>query len=207
METFDRHKHWENIYQNKPLEEVSWYQPTPATSLEFIKIIPIGKDAQIIDVGGGDSLLVDHLLELGYSGITVLDISETAIARAQKRLGEKSGLVKWIVSDITAFTPAVTYDLWHDRATFHFLTHEKDILKYSQIVQSTVKLSGFMVIGTFSEKGPLKCSGIEIRQYSEEALSTQFSPSFEKMECIRVVHRTPFDSLQEFTFCSFKKIT
>lgn len=122
MEGFDRHVHWENIYKTKQLCEVSWYQPTPTTSLEFIEQFNIPTFAKIIDVGGGDGFFVDHLLNLGYHDITVLDISETAINRAKERLGDKANQVKWIVSDAATFKPTEKYDFWHDRATFHFLT-------------------------------------------------------------------------------------
>lgn len=205
MEEFDRKKHWEQIYQTKQLNEVSWYQSTPATSLNFFDQFKIPKAAKIIDVGGGDSLLVDHLLDRGYSDITVLDISESALVRAKLRLGQRAARVKWIVADAASFLPAEQYDFWHDRAAFHFLTQEKEIENYINTVQKSIKPSGILVIGTFSEKGPKKCSGIEIKQYSEDSMTERLKPFFEKIECISVEHNTPFDTIQQFVFCSFRK--
>ena len=163
----DRHEHWEKVYQTKQQQEVSWFQPTPVTSLQFFKKFKVPLTARIIDVGGGDSLLVDHLLELGYQNITVLDISETAITKAKARLGAKAGKIHWIVTDITQFQPSVKYDFWHDRATFHFLTEEKEIEAYVRIARASLVEDGLLVVGTFSDKGPEKCSGLTIRQYTE----------------------------------------
>lgn len=205
MEKFDRKKHWENIYQTKELNEVSWYQPTPQTSLDFFKENNIKKEAKIIDVGGGDSFLVDHLLELGYQNISVLDISEAAIVRAKKRLKEKAKLVKWIVADAAKFQPSETYDFWHDRAAFHFLIEEKEIENYLATAHKSINAHGILVLGTFSVDGPKKCSGIEIKQYSEETMTSQVSDYFEKINCIIVDHKTPFDTTQNFVFCSFRK--
>ena len=205
MEEFDRKNHWEHIYQTKQLNEVSWYQPTPDTSLKFFDQFNIPKEAKIIDVGGGDSLLVDHLLARGYTDITVLDISESALERAKSRLGEQSSLVKWIIADAASFVPAEQYDFWHDRAAFHFLTQEKAIENYIDNVQKSIKPSGILVIGTFSEQGPKKCSGIEIKQYSETSMTDRLKQFFEKIECIAVEHKTPFDTIQQFIFCSFRK--
>lgn len=206
MENFDRAKHWENIYKIKQHSDVSWYQPVPSTSLEFLKQFNIPLTAKIIDVGGGDSLLVDHLLELGYRDITVLDISETAIQKAKARLEHKAALVKWIVADAAAFKPAEKYDFWHDRAAFHFLTQESEIENYIDTIQQSIKPAGALVIGTFSENGPKKCSGIEIKQYSETSMANRLKRFFEKIKCITVDHRTPFDTIQNFIFCSFRKL-
>ncbi|MCD6063217.1 MAG: Methyltransferase type 12 [Flavipsychrobacter sp.] len=195
--------HWENVYASKQPNEVSWTQEVPETSLTFIHSFPLAKDARIIDIGGGDSKLVDFLLAEGYQNITVLDISENAIARAKKRLGEKSNLVKWIVSDITEFTPAETYDVWHDRATFHFLTTPEQITKYLATARKAVR--GYVTIGTFSENGPKKCSGLDIKQYSETQLQEELSNGFQKIKCIKEDHVTPFNTTQNFLFCSFKR--
>ena len=205
MEEFDRKKHWEQIYQTKQLSEVSWYQPTPDTSLKFFEQFNIPKEAKIIDVGGGDSLLVDHLLDRGYENITVLDISESALARAKLRLGERASLVKWIIADAATFKPTGQYDFWHDRAAFHFLTQEDEIGDYINTVQQNITPSGILVIGTFSEQGPKKCSGIEIKQYSETSMTERLKDFFEKIECITVEHKTPFDTIQQFVFCSFRR--
>jgi len=205
MDTFDRKKHWENIYSTKKLNEVSWYQPTPETSLSFIKELNITKSASIIDIGGGDSFLVDNLLELGYQNITVLDISKKAIERAKLRIGKKSEHVKWIEADASNFNPTETYDLWHDRAAFHFLTHHDEIKSYLNAAEKGVKASGNLIIGTFSTDGPLKCSGIEITQYSQESLVNKFN-NFQKLNCQIIEHETPFNTTQSFVFCTFKKL-
>ena len=205
MTTTERTKHWETIYNTKQLCEVSWYQPSPNESLQFIKEFNISKTAKIIDVGGGDSFFVDKLLELGFVNITVLDISEIAINRAKKRLGEKANMVTWIVSDIVDFKPSQVYDFWHDRAAFHFLTSEEDITKYISLITSYV--NGILVIGTFSENGPKKCSGIEIKQYTEKSMVEKLSDYFNKIKCISINHTTPFNTIQNFIFCSFKKIS
>lgn len=207
MEKFNKQKHWENIYQTKELKEVSWYQPTPKTSLDFIKELNVPTTARIIDIGGGDSFLVDYLLELGYQDVSVLDISETAIEKAKQRLGRKAKNVKWIVTDITTFKPTEKYDLWHDRAAFHFLTSEQDISIYLNTAQQSIKPNGFLIVGTFSEEGPKKCSGIDVRQYSETSMTQCFENLFTKIKCNVVDHKTPFDTTQNFVFCSFKKET
>jgi len=206
MENFDRKKHWENIYNTKDINEVSWYQPTPETSLDFIKQLNIQKTSRIIDIGGGDSFLVDFLLNKGFQNITVLDISEAAIAKAKLRLGDKAKQVKWIIADATMFHPTEKYDFWHDRAAFHFLTDEKDISKYIKTAQMSLNPNGIIVIGTFSERGPKKCSGIEIKQYSEKSMNERLKRFFEKINCISIDHKTPFDTIQNFVFCSFRKI-
>ena len=206
MENFDRKKHWENVYQTKELKEVSWYQPIPITSLDFIMEFNVPKTAKIIDIGGGDSFLVDSLLDLGYTDVTVLDISSAAIERAKQRLAEKAQNVKWIVADAAAFNPTEKYDFWHDRAAFHFLTEEQDISSYLKIAEQNINSSGVLGIGTFSEDGPKKCSGINIKQYSESSMTERLKPLFEKINCIRVEHQTPFDTTQNFVFCSFRKI-
>ena len=205
MEDTARKKHWEEIYTTKQLTEVSWYQQTPETSLKFFEEFKIPLNAKVIDVGGGDSLLVDHLLDLGYTNISVLDISKNAIERSMKRLGEKSKMVKWIVADASSFKPEEKYDLWHDRAAFHFLTDEYEIINYINTVQNSMSENGVLVIGTFSEQGPKKCSGIEIKQYSEKTMTDILQKYFEKVKCITVDHETPSHSIQNFVFCSFKK--
>ena len=168
---FSNKAHWETIYTTKTPEQVSWTQEKPAISLELIEAVNLPKSAKIIDIGGGDSLLVDFLLEAGYSEITVLDISQAALDRAKKRLGSKAALVTWICSDILDFKPTEMYQLWHDRAAFHFLTQPKSIATYTEL---TEKHAVNLIIGTFSESGPLKCSGLEIKQYSEKLMEISF---------------------------------
>ncbi len=204
MENFDRKSHWENIYTTKELKDVSWFQPKPSTSLDFIEQFNVPLTAKIIDIGGGDSFLVDHLLELGYQDLTVLDISDAALNRAKERLGKQAEKVKWIVADASNFEPEESYDLWHDRAAFHFLTAEEDIENYLRTVKRSLQPNGILVIGTFSEQGPTKCSGIEIKQYSEASMTERLKNNFEKISCVTVDHQTPFDTVQNFVFCSFK---
>lgn len=201
--TIERKKHWETLYEIKQPNEVSWTQPVPKTSLNFIHSFNLPKTAKIIDIGGGDSKLVDCLIDEGFSDITVLDISEKALQRTQQRLGEKSRQIKWVVSDVIEFVPDESYDVWHDRATFHFLTTAEQIGSYISVARSSV--SGYMTIGTFSENGPKKCSGLNIKQYSEEQLRKQLVPGFDKIRCITEDHITPFNTTQNFLFCSFKK--
>lgn len=203
MET-DRKNHWEKVYETKNPDQVSWTQEIPKTSLELIHSFALKKTAKIIDIGGGDSKLVDYLLEEGFENITVLDISEKAIERAKKRLGDQAIKVTWVVSDITEFEPKTTFDLWHDRATFHFLTTSEQVEKYRETAINFV--NDFLILGVFSEKGPTKCSGLDIKQYTEKKLSEVFKEGFEKVHCVTEDHKTPFDTIQNFLFCSFKKI-
>lgn len=200
--TDERKSHWENVYTTKQPHEVSWTQEVPTTSLKLVQGFNLDKSASIIDVGGGDSNLVDFLLDDGYSNITVLDISGEALERAKKRLGAKADSVKWIESDITEFKPTEQYAVWHDRAAFHFLTTPEEIANY--VDTATKAVTGFMAIGTFSENGPKRCSGLDITQYSEEKLENTFK-GFERIECITEDHTTPFNTTQNFIFCSFKK--
>ena len=199
----ERKKHWEQVYQTKSPEQVSWTQAVPQTSLDFIKDAAVSKKARIIDVGGGDSKLIDFLISEGYEQLTVLDISEKALERAKIRLGKNASKVNWIVSDIVEFKPEEAYDLWHDRATFHFLTTPAQISAYLELAGKSVKQ--YLIIGTFSNEGPEKCSGLPVRQYSEAALQQALAKDFQKIKCITEDHVTPFDTMQSFTFCSFKK--
>ena len=196
-------KHWETVYESKSPNEVSWTQEIPKTSLDFIHSFGLPKSAKIIDIGGGESKLVDYLLDEGFENITVLDISAKALEKSQKRLGEKSKKVNWVVSDITEFKPKTTFDVWHDRATFHFLTKPEQIEKYLTTVRNSV--NGYLTIGTFSENGPTKCSGLKIKQYSEEKLTAELKKGFEKIRCVTEDHTTPFDTIQNFLFCSFRR--
>ena len=203
---FERKTHWEKIYKASATSSKSWYQSTPTTSLKFLKQFNIAKDTKIIDIGGGDSSFIDNLINLGYQNLTVLDISESAIDKAKKRLGEQSSKVKWIVQDVTKFEPKEKYDFWHDRATFHFLTQKQDISDYINIVHKNVNKEGILVIGTFSEKGPKKCSGLNVKQYSEASMTALLKKFFKKVKCITTDHKTPDNTIQNFIFCSFKKL-
>jgi 2-polyprenyl-3-methyl-5-hydroxy-6-metoxy-1,4-benzoquinol methylase len=201
MET--RKEHWEKVYATKQPNEVSWTQELPKTSLAFLNSFNLPKTASIIDIGGGDSKLVDYLLKEGFENISVLDISANAIERAKQRLGDQAVKVNWIVSDVTEFHPSATYDCWHDRATFHFLINHKEINIYLTTAKQAVK--GFMVIGTFSHIAPKKCSGLEVHQYNEQELEQELQKGFEKLNCVTEDHMTPFNTIQNFLFCSFRK--
>ncbi len=197
-------QHWEKVYDKEEVE-LSWFQPYPKTSMGFIELLDLPHTANIIDIGGGDSHFVDALLEMGYQNIWVLDISSKAIERAKKRLGKKSSKVNWIISDVTEFRSPVQFDLWHDRAAFHFLTTEDSIYKYVSIAEDAVKQNGYLILGTFSETGPQKCSGLEITRYSEASMSARFEVGFERIKCIHDSHTTPFNVIQNFLFCSFRR--
>ncbi|HEK20693.1 class I SAM-dependent methyltransferase [Mucilaginibacter sp.] len=194
---------WDEVYRYKTADQLSWTQPIPQTSLNFINSFNLSKNAGIIDIGGGDSKLVDCLLADGYRNITVLDISETALEKAQKRLGKKGKQVKWIVSDVTEFQPEGIYDIWHDRAVFHFLTTRHQIAAYQDIAIRAI--ANYMIIGTFSENGPRQWSGLPVKPYSENELQSLFNSNFKKIRCINEDHVTPFQTKQNFLFCSFQK--
>jgi 2-polyprenyl-3-methyl-5-hydroxy-6-metoxy-1,4-benzoquinol methylase len=201
----DNKKHWEKVFATKTENEVSWFQAYPRTSVEFLELFAIPLNANIIDVGGGDSHFVDALLDKGFQNIYVLDISANAIDRAKKRLGDRAVKVNWIVSDITDFKPEIKFDFWHDRAAFHFLTSEEKISKYVSIAEDAIRTDGYLILGTFSEKGPTKCSGLEIKQYTEVSMSARFEVQFNRIKCVAEDHTTPFNTVQNFLFCSFQK--
>ncbi|MEP7164636.1 MAG: class I SAM-dependent methyltransferase [Ferruginibacter sp.] len=205
MDDTNQKLHWENIYATKEEQDFSWFQEYPKTSVEFLSLFNLSKGANIIDVGGGDSHFVDALIDLNYENIYVLDISAKAIERAKARLAGNASKVNWIVSDITTFIPPVRFDLWHDRAAFHFLTTEDKIKRYVKAAEHGIKKDGYMILGTFSENGPSKCSGLEIKQYSQVSMSLRFKNEFEKIKCIEELHSTPFKIMQHFLFCSFRK--
>ncbi len=197
--------HWEKVYTTKEITELSWFQSTPKTSLQFLKDFKIPLSTPIIDVGGGDSFFVDYLIDMGYNNITVLDISEAAINKAQKRLGKRANSVNWVISDILNYVPDREFGFWHDRATFHFLTEADQIKSYLAIANNAISASGKIVIGTFSDNGPEKCSGLPIKQYNESGITATIKNFFQKIKCIHSDHLTPFNTIQHFLFCSFKK--
>ena len=197
--------HWQNVYDKKNENEVSWYQKSPKLSLEFVKSLNLSLDAEIIDIGAGESRLVDNLLEMGFVNLSVLDISSKSIEKTKKRLGLKSKLVNWIVSDINNFNPTKKYDLWHDRAAFHFLKDSVEIDNYVKLVKSSLHNQANLIIATFSENGPLKCSGLEVSRYSENSISDLFNNDFELIKSQKSIHKTPFSTSQEFLFSKFKK--
>ncbi len=201
----NKKQHWENVYNTKQPHEVSWTQTYPTSSMRFLESLNLPKSAKIIDVGGGDSQLVDVLIDKGFENLTVLDISGKALERAELRLGDKASKVTWIEANIVDFEPKETYDFWHDRAVFHFLTEKEDIVKYQALVSKYISSEGFFLLGTFSENGPLKCSGLEIKQYSEAQMLDLFGADFKAIECFQENHTTPFETTQQFQFCGFQR--
>lgn len=201
----NRKLHWENVYTTKGLKDVSWFQEYPKTAIDYLDGLNLPMTANIIDIGGGDSNLAAALMKKGYKNIWVLDISAAALEKAKKRLGEKASQIHWIVCDITAFQTTIKFDFWYDRAVFHFLTDEENINKYITTLQESVAQNGNFLLGTFSENGPLKCSGLEIKQYSEAEMKTAFSNDFLALKCFTESHSTPFNTTQNFQFCGFKK--
>jgi len=201
----DRKAHWENVFATKAENEVSWFQTYPETSAKLLQECNPPLDGNVIEVGGGDSHFIDVLLEKGYKNIYVLDISANAIERAKKRLGSKANAIHWIVSDVTDFVPEVKFDFWHDRAAFHFLTDENKKSKYVAIASNAIKPEGHLVLGTFSDNGPKKCSGLEICQYNPNSMSALLSSTFNTIRCFTEDHNTPFNTIQNFIFCIFKR--
>ena len=199
-------EHWEKIYKKKKATEVSWYQAMPQVPLDFINDLGIPKNAAIIDIGGGNSYLADNLLKLGFTDITVLDISTAAINQAKERLGKAADNITWIVSDIADFSSKKLFDFWHDRAAFHFLISESETKQYLAVLNKQLSEKGTVLIGTFSTNGPRSCSGLPVNQYSEKSLSELLRKGFEKIKCVTVNHHTPLNTVQNFLFCSFKKI-
>lgn len=191
--------HWENVYNTKKANEVSWYQSTPQKSIDLIKSINLDLESNIIDVGAGDSRLVDNLISLGFKNITVLDISSKSIEKAKIRLGEKSELINWVESDINDFQSDAKYDLWHDRAAFHFLKSTEKIKSYVNLVNKLINNKGYLILATFSKKGPLKCSGLEISQYDSKGISELFE-NFNLNHSEIYIHKTPFNTNQEFIY-------
>jgi len=205
--SYDRKKHWEDVYTKKTPTEVSWYQIEPTISLELIKSIGIDHTSKIIDVGGGASVLVDKLLDQGFQNLTVLDISSKSLDFAKERLGELAVQVSWIEADVTEFDPPQKYDLWHDRAVFHFLTDPNDRKKYVRNMEKVLNPRGHAIIAAFAIDGPPKCSGLDVERYSPEKMKNELGDSFELIKSIKEVHVTPWDSEQKFIYCYFKKLT
>ncbi len=194
-------RHWENIYSSKEPDQMSWTQKIPEISLKLIQTLNLSKSSSIIDLGGGQSMLVDCLLELGYKNISILDISKNAINKTKKRLGEKAEKVNWIESDILEFKSSTKYDLCHDRASFHFLTKKNEIDKYLNSVSFFAKK---LIIGTFSNEGPKKCSGLKISQYDENSMKKTFGKvGFKSISFFKSDHYTPSNTIQKFIFGIF----
>tara|TARA_B100000929_G_C15477627_1_gene410053 strand:+ start:816 stop:1430 length:615 start_codon:yes stop_codon:yes gene_type:complete len=201
----DLKSHWEKIYSEKEFEETSWFQQKPENSLNIIRSLGLSKKAHILDVGGGNSYLVDHLLDLGYENLSVLDISEKSLKKAKTRLGVKSENVNWISKDVTRHNFEQHFELWHDRAAFHFLTEDHQITDYRSKLNAFLKSGGYFLLSTFSEKGPDKCSGIPVRKYSTESMQNLFEKDFEIVRLENQDHKTPWEAVQNFTIGLFRK--
>lgn len=201
----DRSAHWENVYATKGEAEVSWFQDSPAISLEMIRAVSPDHDAAIIDIGGGASRLVDALLQGGYRDVAVLDLSANALDIVKRRIGQAASTIDWIVADATTWRPAKTYDVWHDRAAFHFLTDPPDRAAYVERLRSAVAPGGHVIIATFAPDGPEKCSGLPVQRYDSTSLAAELGPEFELVETRSETHHTPWHSTQAFQFSRFRR--
>jgi hypothetical protein len=200
-----RKDHWEGIYGDKDETQVSWHQERPVMSLRLIEQAGIAVNEPIIDVGGGASHLVDHLLEREFTDVTVLDLAGAALTQARARLGQRAAWVHWIEADVTTWQPERTYRLWHDRAVFHFLTEAADRSAYLERLKAAVPAAGHVVIATFGPQGPEQCSGLPVVRYTPEALQATLGPAFELVTRQAEEHRTPDGNSQQFTGCLFRR--
>lgn len=198
-------KIWDKVYATKTETEVSWFQPVPRKSLDLVSELDLQPSDPIIDIGGGDSHFVDELLKVGFTDLSVLDISAEALNRLRQRL-PKSAPVQYIVTDVTKFSSVKKFKLWHDRATFHFLTNQNDIEAYLKIASDLIEENGYLIVSTFSKSGPIQCSGLPITQYSETDLKVLFGKFFKNIKCFEDTHTTPWGAKQDFVYCGFKKL-
>jgi SAM-dependent methyltransferase len=205
QQPMNRKEHWNHVYQTKAHDDVSWYQSRPATSLKLISACGVGKQGDIIDVGGGASVLVDFLLDAGFTGLAVLDISVVALAYAKERLGARAGDVAWFEADVTGFTSPHCFNLWHDRAVFHFLRDKPDRQKYVQTLKRTLTSDGYVIIATFAIDGPLKCSGLEVARYDASAIGAELGEEFRLLEQVDETHTTPWGTEQKFSYFRFAR--
>ncbi|MBR0850860.1 class I SAM-dependent methyltransferase [Bradyrhizobium diazoefficiens] len=201
----ERSAHWDKVYATKGEAEVSWFQDSPSISLEMIRAAGADHGAAIIDIGGGASRLVDALLRDGYRGLTVLDLSTNALDAAKRRLGAAASMVDWIVADATTWRPAKAYDVWHDRAAFHFLTDPRDRAAYVERLRLAVALHGHVIIATFAPDGPEKCSGLPVQRHDSASLAAELGPGFELVETRSETHHTPWNATQAFQFSRFQR--
>lgn len=198
----NRKNHWETVYQTQSDREVSWFSEHLDNSLQMILNTKAGKEAAIIDVGGGSSTLADDLLEKGFADVSVLDISRAAMEKSRERLGSRAAQIKWIEADITEVSlPENHYDIWHDRAVFHFLTAPEDRQKYVELVMRFLKVGGHIIVASFGENGPQKCSGLDVMRYSPEAIRDEFGDEFKLVKSFHETHKTPFGTNQKFVYC------
>ena len=207
MNSVERYAHWQTVYQTKGEHDMSWFEESPAISLELIRATGVSNTASIIDIGGGTSRLVDALLAEGYSAVSVLDLSEKALETSKARLGPQSAAnVKWVAVDLTAWEPSQAYDVWHDRATFHFLTDPNERTAYVERVLRAVRSSGHVIIGTFALDGPERCSGLPVVRYDAAAISKILGPSFDLLQSRMHAHQTPTGAIQRFQFNRFRRL-
>lgn len=204
MSTLERQTHWQNVYQTKGERDVSWFQEIPTISLDFIQATGVAADASIIDIGGGASRLADALVAKGYCSVSVLDVSERALATSRDRLGLRAKDITWIVADVTAWQPDKNYHLWHDRAAFHFLTEPADRVAYAECVRKAVRPGGHVIIGTFAPEGPERCSGLPVVRHDAASIGETLGPSFKLIESHRHDHKTPGGTVQRFQFSRFQ---
>jgi len=202
----ERRAHWEGVYATRAADQVSWYQPRPRTSLALVARTGLGPGASIVDVGGGASLLVDALLEAGYTRIAVLDVADAALGRARARLGQRASRVEWVAADVTAWRPGRRFDVWHDRALFHFLVSERDRGAYRDVLGSAVRSGGQVIIGTFAPDGPEACSGLPVVRYDAAALGAELGPGYRLLETLGEDHVTPAGKVQRFQFGRFLRL-
>ena len=205
MNAESRQSHWENVYTSKGEDQVSWFQETPALSLELIELAGARPNSGIIDIGGGASRLVDHLLSRGYADVTVLDLSAAALAAARSRMGEAADRVTWIAADVTQWEPSRSYDVWHDRAAFHFLNLAEDQQAYVSRLRRALRPGGHAIIGTFALDGPERCSGLAVSRYDAERLAATLGRGFELIDSRRHEHVTPWGAAQKFQFSTFRR--
>jgi SAM-dependent methyltransferase len=201
----DRKQHWENVYATKRVTEVSWFEAEPRVSLELIERASPAHGS-VIDVGGGASLLVDRLLDRGFKKIAVLDISAAALEHARARLGARAEKVQWITGDVTSLEDVGTFDVWHDRAVFHFLTDAEDRRKYVALARRSVKPGGHLIVGTFAVDGPPMCSGLDVCRYDAEHLARELGPDFQLVHQLAHSHTTPWGKPQAFVFGLFRRV-
>jgi SAM-dependent methyltransferase len=204
MQSESRQAHWQNVYTKKGENEVSWFQENPAPSLELIAQIRAPPASAILDIGGGASRLVDHLIDLGFQDVTVLDLSEAALEAAKARLGSLAAQVHWIVADATVWEPQKAYDVWHDRAAFHFLTEDRDRAAYVARLERALKMGGYAIIATFALDGPERCSGLPVVRYDPASLGQTLGRAFHLVHTRRHAHATPWGSDQSFQFSVFR---
>ncbi len=206
MNDLDQQAHWQNVYATKDERSVSWFQERPDISLELIHATGVDLSAPIVDIGGGASRLVDALVDEGFEAITVLDLSDKALAASKARLGAKAAQVRWVAADVTTWQPSQSYDVWHDRAALHFLTEPKDQAAYAQRVAKAVRSGGHVIIGTFAPDGPERCSGLPVIRHDAASLAALLGPTFELVESKCHDHQTPAGITQRFQFSRFRRI-